>query len=78
MTETELLAFAADLDALVAQHNLLELPGADSNIEALLMGIVQVVERDKQAQTHEGIVACLDGMIIHLREAAFLYYASWK
>lgn len=77
MTPERLSQFANALNR-VADTFGNEIEGADSNIEAILYGITQLVEQDSRKQTHPMVKSCLDGCAEMLRHAAFAYYASFK
>ncbi len=77
MTPERLSMFALALDG-VADAFEGEIEGADTNIEAIIYGLVQLVEQDSRKQTHPMVQSCLDGCAEMLRHAGFAYYASFK
>ena len=46
--------------------------------EALIIGISECLRLEKEAQTHDGVISCLESSIECLKHAAVDYYVSTK
>lgn len=68
---------AIDFDLDTCKRKLNKLPG-DTWLDDLTQGCIQLLKKDRESQTHEGVKACLEGAISHLEEAGFAHYASYK
>lgn len=78
MTPAQLSEFGEALDNVVVKFGSSVTASWDTNLEAILYGMTELIEADKANQKDPAVIGCLESAIEHLREAAFLYYASFK
>lgn len=81
MTNIQLDAICADIDALCEKHK--DYLKGDYHLEMLMSALAEIVERERNAQkprlaSYRLVVSLLDNVVESLRSSAFEYYASYK
>lgn len=78
-TDEECALVGAALDKVIADHSELfhKLTG-DGGPSDIMAGLAEIVALDREHQTHEVVIACLESVEEHLHRGAFDWYASTK